>query len=105
MLLYQIYFAHFCSFRMKMETAIASCSLLRFILFSYFCSFWDQGFAELCFQVRLQLFGLNGENKTLTVPVSEKAEVEGKCLEDNSEVSTEHCVLCCITAKLQPLFV
>lgn len=37
-------------------------------------------------EVRLELFGLPGENKTLIVPVSEKAEVEGKCLEGNSEV-------------------
>merc|ERR1719222_1650209 len=37
-------------------------------------------------EVRLELFGLPGENRTLVVPVSEKAEVEGKCLEDNSEV-------------------
>ena len=39
--------------------------------------------------MRLELFGLPGENRTLVVPVSEKAEVEGKCLEGNSEVSTE----------------
>ena len=81
---------------MKMEMAFVSCSPLRFILFSYFFLFLGQGFAELCSQVRLELFGLNGENKTLSVPVSEKAEIEGKCLEDNSEVSNEHCVLCCI---------
>jgi len=37
-------------------------------------------------EVRLELFGLPGENRTLVVPVSEKAEVEGKCLEGNSEV-------------------
>ena len=38
--------------------------------------------------MRLELFGLPGENRTLVVPVSEKAEVEGKCLEGNSEVSS-----------------
>ena len=43
--------------------------------------------ASLC-KVRLELFGLPGENRTLVVPVSEKAEVEGKCLEGNSEVSS-----------------
>merc|ERR1719341_1698497 len=37
-------------------------------------------------EVRLELFGLPGENRTLVVPVSETAEVEGKCLEGNSEV-------------------
>jgi len=37
-------------------------------------------------EVRLELFGLSGETAPLIVPVSEKAEVEGKCLEGNSEV-------------------
>merc|ERR1719391_295671 len=37
-------------------------------------------------EVRLELFGLSGVNKSLVVPVSEKAEVEGKCLEGKSEV-------------------
>merc|ERR1719239_591989 len=37
-------------------------------------------------EVRLELFGLSGANRTFMVPISEKAEVEGKCLEGNSEV-------------------
>lgn len=37
-------------------------------------------------EVRLELFGLSGFNKTLMVPVSEKAEMVGKCLEGKSEV-------------------
>merc|ERR1719391_800437 len=36
-------------------------------------------------EVRLELFGLSGVNKSLVVPVSEWAEVEGKCLEGKSE--------------------
>jgi len=37
-------------------------------------------------EVKLELLGLSGVNKSLTVPVSEKAEVEGRCLEGKSEV-------------------
>merc|ERR1719391_1745151 len=37
-------------------------------------------------EVRLELFGLSGVNNSLMVPVSEWAEVEGKCLEGKSEV-------------------
>ena len=83
-----MYVAHFRRFHMKMEMAIASFSLLRYISVFYSSSkmCWVC-WASLC-KVRLELFGLPGENRTLVVPVSEKAEVEGKCLEGNSEVSS-----------------
>jgi len=37
-------------------------------------------------EVSLEILGLNGDNKTVTVPVSATAEVVGKCLEGHSEV-------------------
>ena len=77
---------------MKMVMAIASFSLLRSIsaLSSSFRFQFGFGFwfcSAFLSQVRLEVFGLSGDNRTFIVPVSEKAEVEGKCLEGNSEVS------------------